>query len=132
MTDWIDQLKRLGELLKDGFITEEEFDLAKKKLLRTSSINSGVYSPLSFEQLFPEMSYRLDYSREELLALTAEDIGNLLDLWRIEWAKKSVPKTKWKGDQRIIEDILGEQTFYRNTGNDFLYNSRYLIKKPNQ
>ena len=78
MTDWIDQLKRLGELLKDGFITEEEFELAKKKLLRTSSINSDIYSPFNFEQLFPEMSYRLDYSEAELLALNTEDIGNLL------------------------------------------------------
>ena len=129
MADWIDQLKRLGELLKDGFITEEEFELAKKKLLRTSIINSDVYSPFSFEHLFPEMSYRLDYSELELLALSNEDIGNLLDMWGLGAIKGSIPQGKWKGNQKIITEILSQQGWYRKTGREYLYDESLRAKK---
>jgi len=129
MSDWIDQLKELGGLLKDGLITEEEFEFAKKKLLPSSSFHSDDYSPFSFEQLFPELKYRLNYNEQELLAMTPEDMENLLDMWILPSVKQSYSVVAIKGRQKIITHILQEQAEFRRTGNENLLDDSFREKK---
>jgi len=42
MTDWIDQVRQLGELRDAGILTDEEFDEQKKLLLPSNTSDEGV------------------------------------------------------------------------------------------
>ncbi len=99
MADWMDELERLAELRDKGLLSDEEFEVKRQEILNSPTETAGEdknegepattndthdYGDHDYDVLFPDGEYRYDYSLDELLAMSHEDLQELAN-----WLKKA-------------------------------------------